>query len=125
MTLAKVIENFDNERKNSLPYGQKVNWLSQLDMKISSELLEPRGEGDFSGYTETTSPETVVRAPEEYCEIYGLYLNMKLDYLNGEIARFNNSASLFNVTYSEMSDFINRRKKVLKNTQIKAGALYV
>lgn len=76
MTLAKVIENFDNERKNSLPYGQKVNWLSQLDMKISSELLEPRGEGDFSGYTETTSPETVVRAPEEYCEIYGLYLNM-------------------------------------------------
>lgn len=125
MTLAKVIECFDSERKNSLSYRQKLNWLSQLDMKIASELLEPRGGEKLVGYSETTSPEAEACAPEEYCEIYGLYLNMKLDYLNGEIARFNNSAALFNATYSEMSDFINRQKAVLKNTRIKAGALYV
>lgn len=125
MTLAKVIECFDSERKNSLSYRQKLNWLSQLDMKISSELLEPRGGEKLVRYSETTSPETEACAPEEYCEIYGLFLNMKLDYLNGEIARFNNSAALFNATYSDMCSFINRQKAVLKKTRIKAGALYV
>ena len=125
MTLAKAVENFDFERANSVSIERKIAWISQLDYKISAELLEPRGAESFKGYTEMTSLETELKAPDEYGEIYSLYMNMKLDYMNGEIARFNNSTLLFNRMFKELSDFINRKQAVIKNTAIKAGDLIV
>jgi hypothetical protein len=50
---------------------------------------------------------------------------MKLDYFNGEITRYNNSATLFNRIYKEMGDAINRKTKVTKNAKIKVDDLYV
>ncbi len=125
MTLAKAIEKFDFQRSNSVTLERKIEWLSQLDYKIFSEITEPRGDAEFKGYTELTSLDTELKAPSEYGEIYTIYMNMKLDYMNGEIARFNNSAMLFNRMYKEMSDFVNRKQSVLKKNSIKAGGLYV
>ena len=125
MTLLKAMETFDRERDNALSIEAKVDWLSQLDMKISAEILADRGGEKFEGYSLDTPFDCVLKAPDEYGEIYGLYLNMKLDYMNGEIARFNNSALLFNNMYRDMSNFMNRKKAVLKQSEIKAGDLYV
>lgn len=125
MTLAKAIENFDSQRANSVSLEQKVEWISQLDYKISAEITEPRGGESFKGYSELTSLDTVLKAPDEYGEIYTVYMNMKLDYMNGEIARFNNSAMLFNRIYKELNDFANRVQAVIKKVTIKAGDLYV
>lgn len=125
MTLSDIIEEFDKERKNELPIDIKLRWISQLDIKISSEILSDRQSEEFHGYDCTTPLGTVAKAPEEYSEVYVCYLNMKLDYMNGEIGRFNNSAMLFNRMYKEMHDFINRKEKVKVNTKIKAGKLYV
>ncbi len=125
MTLEKAVEMFDSERSNSVDILKKIRWISQLDYKITTELTEPRGDRAFEGYTATTPLNTVLRAPDNYGEIYQLYLNMKLDYMNGEIARFNNSALLFNNMYKDLGNYLNRKQKVLKETKIKAGDLYV
>ncbi len=125
MTLEKAIEIFDSERSNGVDIAKKIRWISQLDYKISCEISELRGAEPFKGYTETTPLTTELKAPDEYGEIYGLYLNMKLDYMNGEIARFNNSTLLFNNMYKDMNNFLNRKQAVLKQTEIKAGDLYV
>ncbi len=125
MTLLKTIEIFDGNRANAVPLETKVEWISQLDMKISAELLIPRGADIFSGYTIETPLTEELKAPEEYADIYTLYLNMKLDLMNGEIARHNNSALLFNRMFKEMADFINRNQAVIFNAKIKAGGIYV
>ncbi len=125
MTLGKAVENFDAQRANNVSIERKIEWLSQLDYKISAELLKPRGGDGFEGYTVKTLLETKLKAPEEYAEIYHLYMNMKLDYMNGEIARFNNSAILFNSMYKELSNFINRETAVIKNAEIKVGDIDV
>ena len=125
MTLSDIIERFDKERKNELSIDIKLRWISQLDMKISSEILSDRQSEAFHGYDITSPLGTAVKVPEEYGEIYICYLNMTLDYMNGEIGRFNNSAMLFNRMYKEMHDFINRKEKVKVNRKIKAGKLYV
>lgn len=125
MTLSKVIEQFDSERANGLSLEAKIRWISQLDMKIFDEILKARGDKAFKGYDVTTPFETVVKAPDEYSEVYILYLNMKLDLLNGEIARHNNSAMLFNMMYSDMHDSINRESPVPVKNTIKAGKYYV
>ena len=125
MTLEKALELFDSERTNGVDIAKKIRWISQLDYKITSELTEPRGDAPFCGYEESTPLGTVLKAPDEFGEIYGLYLNMKLDYMNGEIARFNNSALVFNNMYRDLSNYLNRKKAVDKKVGIKAGELYV
>ena len=125
MTLAKAIENFDSERINKLSLERKVEWISQLDRKIHTDILSARGEGSFDGYNIETPFTTELKAPDSYGEIYILYLNMKLDYMNGEIGRFNNSAMLFNRMYKEMHDSINRSIPVFRKTKIKAGDILV
>lgn len=121
MTLSEVIENFDNERSNNVSIITKKRWISQLDLKIWGEILKPRGDKEYIGYGKEISLDAVVKAPPEYAEIYSLYMNMKLDYMNGEIGRYNNSAMLFNRMYKEMYDFINRATKIPENTDLKMG----
>lgn len=121
MTLADVIENFDNERSNNVSVLTKKRWVSQLDLKIWAEIFRPRGDKEYIGYGKEISMDAVLKAPEEYSEIYSLYLNMKLDYMNGEIGRYNNSAMLFNRMYKEMNDFINRQEKITANAELKVG----
>ena len=125
MTLRDAIEIFDSERSNSVDVAKKIRWLSQLDYKINSEITVPRGDGAFKGYDISTPLDTVLKAPDEFSEIYSTYLNMKLDYMNGEIARFNNSALLFNNTYRDLNNYINRNQAVLRQAEIKAGDIYV
>lgn len=125
MTLINAIEEFDKYRKNDVSPEQKIKWISELDRKINSDYLLLRGGNSFENYSLQTPYTTQLKAPEEYSEIYSLYLNMKFDYINGEITRFNNSAMLFNRLYKEMGDAINRKTKVMVNTKIKAGDLYV
>ncbi len=125
MTLINAIEEFDKYRKNDVSFEQKIKWLDELDRKINSEYLIPRGGEAFEEYSIHTPYNILLKAPQEYSEIYSLYLNMKLDYVNGEITRFNNSATLFNRLYKEMGDAINRKTKIAVNTKIKAGDLYV
>ncbi len=121
MTLAEIIENFDSERANNVSIITKKRWISQLDLKIWGEILKPRGDKEYIGYGKEIPLDATVKAPEEYAEIYTLYMNMKLDYMNGEIGRSNNSAMLFNRMYKEMHDYINRSEKVTKNADLKAG----
>lgn len=121
MTLIKAIQAFDACRSNELSLEQKIGWVSELDRKINAEYLEIRGSDRFDGYSCGESLNEELKAPEEFSEIYTLYLNMKLDYMNGEISRYNNSALLFNRLYKELGDAFNRKTKVIKNTKIKVG----
>ena len=125
MTLAKAIENFDAERINKVSLERKIEWISQLDKKIHTEILSDRGDAVFGGYTVDTPFTTELKAHSSYEEIYNLYLNMKMDYMNGEIGRFNNSAILFNRIFKEMHDAFNRETPVSRKTRIKAGDILV
>ncbi len=125
MTLNDAVELFDREYPNNAPFNLKIQWLSQLDHKVYAEILTPRGHGDFKGYTLETSQDTILAVPDSFGEIYMYYLKMSLDLHNSEIDRFNNSAMLFNRTYKELFDYINRNERVTKKTKITAGDLIV
>ena len=54
MTLAKAIEKFDFQRSNSVTLERKIEWLSQLDYKISSEINGKYGASNFESPTNTS-----------------------------------------------------------------------
>ncbi len=125
MTIQKAIEEFDFNRANTVSLKHKIEWLSQLEYKIFSLLKVRKTDVGFEGYTELTPLNTELLAPESYGEIYVSYLVMMLDFKNGEIGRYNNSAMMFNRLFGEMSNYINRETSVKKKTKIKAGDIYV
>ncbi len=125
MTLYDAVELFDGEHPNKAPFSLKIQWISQLDYKVYAEILAPRGYAEFEGYTLETPQNKELLVPDSFGEIYGYYLKMSLDLHNSEIDRFNNSAMLFNRTYKELFDYINRKERVTKQTRITAGDLLV
>lgn len=119
MTAQRAIEIFDLEKANDIDEKLKITWLSELDKKIVAELNFNRDELDVSVFDENSSLSKKLNAPEAYSEIYIAYLLMRADYYLGEVARYNNSSSIFNRLYYEMANYINRNFKVKTNNSIK------
>lgn len=100
MTIKDCIDIVDNIKPNQYTIKDKVMWLSFIDEIIINEVLKTH-EGydgrydDFEGYSEDKlSVPLVVSSP--YDRLYTEYLKMKIDSENGETARYNNSAALYN-----------------------------
>lgn len=112
MTIKECIDNVDNIKPNQYGTREKVLWLSFLDETIINDVLKTH-EGydgrydDFTGYTEDKLTVTLI-VPSPYDRLYTAYLKMKIDSENGETARYNNSAALFNTYMMEYRKYYNK-----------------
>ena len=119
MTLREAIDSFDHICPNALDHAAKRRILSAFDGRLYSGVLV-HYEGApavFSGYGETTDPDTPLLAEYPYDDLYIRLLCAENDAVNGDIERYNNAAALFNTAYTQYVDHINRtRRSLRKNT---------
>ena len=123
MTLREAIDRFDLTYPNPLEIGVKRRILSEFDGRLYSELLVYY-EGApqvFSGYGETTPPDTPLLAEYPFDDIYLKLLCAENDAICGDIARYNNAAAAFNAAYNEYAAFINRTRRRKKNERVRFG----
>ena len=112
MTIKECIDIVDDLKPNQYSTKVKVMWLSFIDEIIINDVLKTHKgyDGrydDFTGYSEDKlSVPLIVKSP--YDRLYTAYLKMKIDAENGETARYNNSASLFNSYLMEYKKFYNK-----------------
>lgn len=111
MTIAEAIQCIDNLKPNTYSEIDKIKWLSKLDGIVKKEIIDTHEGGDsvvFNGYDENTSTDTelIVKAP--YDDIYTSWLETRIDYANGEYAKYNNSTTVFNTAYSAFASAYNR-----------------
>ena len=112
MTIKECIDIVDNSKPNQYSTKEKVMWLSFIDEIIINEVLKTHEGYDgrydnFMGYSEEKlSVPLIVQSP--YDRLYTAYLKMKIDGENGETARYNNSAALFNSYYMEYRKYYNK-----------------
>lgn len=64
---------------------------------------------EFTGYDATTPLDTVLLIPSPYDSAYLDWLSAKIDFADGEYARYNNSMTRFNDTFLAFSRFYNRK----------------
>lgn len=117
MTVSEAISRADSLKPNSYRTTEKIRWLSYLDgivleetelshrsrrphrpkliVHVDGEPTAPVIDKPKTKYDENDL-ETELLAPYPYDEMYVKYLEMKVDEQNGETARYNNSATLFN-----------------------------
>jgi hypothetical protein len=119
MTALKALEIFNNETENEISDELKKQWLSELDVKIAGEINKGRNSLSQIGFLPEKALTTELTAVEEFSEIYISYLRMKMNYMLGEIERYNNSAAIFNRLYYEMSNFVSRNYQAITKNSIK------
>lgn len=121
MTIKDCIDLVDNLKPNQYTIKEKVMWLSFIEAIIINEVLKTHEGYDgrydgFEGYSEDKlSARLIVDAP--YDRLYTAYLKMKIDEENGETARYNNSAALYNTYMSEFKKYYNKTHMPLDVTK--------
>ena len=111
MTIHEAVEMVDRLKPNQYDQEQKVKWLSKLDGMIFREVISTHADSpieEFKGY-DNAFPDTEMLVPYPYDEdVYNYFLQMQIDKENGEMAKYNQSATLFNNAYKTFCDWYNR-----------------
>ena len=112
MTIKECIDIVDNLKPNQYTIKEKVMWLSFIEAIIINDVLKTHegydGKYDlFEGYSEDKLSLPLI-VPSPYDRLYTEYLKMKIDEANGETARYNNSASMFNMYMTEYKKHYNK-----------------
>lgn len=111
MTIIEAINRINAVKPNSYDQSQKVKWLSALDGIVKKEVIDTHEGGEevvFNGYTDETLLTTNLLVPAPYDDVYIRYLEMQIDYANGEYAKYNNSADVYNEAYTAFKRYYNR-----------------
>ena len=111
MTIIEAINRADRLKPNTYSQQDKVSWLSNLDGIVKKEIIDTHEGGEdvvFAGYEDGTLLTTELLIPAPYDEVYIRYLEMQIDYANGEYGKYNNSAAAYNTAFSAFEKYYNR-----------------
>ena len=102
MTIAEAISKVDALKPNTYAPEDQVDWLSTLDARVKSQIIDTHKSCDhlhFYGYHSVLEQETELLDPAPYDEMYLRWLEAMIDYHNSEDDRYNNAIMLFNNAY--------------------------
>lgn len=111
MTLMEAMHRADALKPNTYSNPEKIRWLSILDGIIKEKIIDTHEGGEnvvFNGYQEDSPLTTELLVPAPYDDIYVHWLTMQIDLTNGEYARYNNSALVYNYSYQDFANYYNR-----------------
>lgn len=109
-TISEIIAILDDTVTNDYSTEDKVRWLSDLDARIKTNIINRHIGGEniaFDGYT-ADNLEAELLVPPEYDEVYLLWLESKINFSNKEYSRYNNSITTFNSVYNDFSNYYTR-----------------
>jgi hypothetical protein len=120
MNIKECIDIVDANKPNQYTIKDKVMWLSFVEGMIINDVLKTH-EGydgrydDFEGYSEDKLSVTLI-VPYPYDRLYTAYLTMMIDQANGEMARYNNSMTLYNSYLMEYKKHYNKTHMPLSSS---------
>ena len=103
MTIMEALYRIDEVKPNSYSQSEKIKWLSSLDGVIKTEIIDTHEGGEgvvFEGYNENSDIAIELLVPAPYDDIYLRWLEMQIDYANGEYGKYNNSITMYNTAYT-------------------------
>ena len=119
MTLMEAMHRADALKPNSYSNEEKIRWISILDGLIKKKIFDTHEGGEdvvYDGYETETPLTTELLVPAPYDDIYVHWLMMQIDLTNGEYARYNNSAKVYNSAYQDFANYYNRTHMPLGKT---------
>ena len=97
-TAKQVLDRVDALLPNGYQRTEKLRWLAQAEGFVRREVCRERGE--LAELTE----ETELTAETPFDELYRYYVEAQIHYANGETARYNSAAGLWNNAFLTYRD---------------------
>lgn len=116
MTIAEAIAKVDALKPNTYTPEDKIGWLSTLDVRVKSQIIDAHAHNEprfFYGYTGIEDQETELLVQAPYDEMYLRWLEAMIDYHNSDDDRYNNAIILFNNAYEGYKKHYTRTHKPL------------
>ena len=111
MKIIEAINRIDSLKHNTYSQSDKVGWLSRLDSMVKRLVIDTHEGGEgvvFKGYTDEADLLTTLLVPAPYDDVYIRYLEMQINYANGEFGKYNNSRDMFEEAYDAFARSYNR-----------------
>ena len=111
MTINEAITRLDSLKPNGYSQSDKIGWLSIVDGMIKHNIIDTHEGGEdkvFNEYDEHSELSTKLLVPAPYDDIYLRWLEMQIDYANGEYGKYNNSITMYNTAYTAYANYYNR-----------------
>lgn len=108
MTITACLQAAAGELPVGLPTETTLRWLSELEGRVAVELLGESPE-EVTPLTAATPTDTELSVPHPYDRLYPLYLVAMSDLMMGDVARYANTAALFNEAYRGYGKWLKRR----------------
>lgn len=111
MTIIEILGRIDSLKHNTYTQVDKISWLSDLDGKVKSMVIDTHEGGEdipFTGYTSQTPLGTSLLVPAPYDDIYLRWLEAQINYHNGETQQYNEAITMFNNAWTRFENWYNR-----------------
>jgi hypothetical protein len=111
MKIVEAITQVDALKPNTYTKEDMIGWLSTLDTKIKTQIIDAHEGGEniaFSGYDSSTDLETQMLVSAPFDGMYLRWLEAMIDYHNSDDSRYNNAIILFNNDYESFKRFYTR-----------------
>jgi len=108
MTIGECIKLVDSMAPNGVGASVKLRLLSEVEGRVRVELLgeEP---GEAVGFGEDAPEDTGLCVPAPFDRLYPLYVMSMIDFLNGDVTRFENGSILFNQAFQNYGKWLQRK----------------
>lgn len=103
MTPLELISRLDTRIVNTVPEEEKKRWVAEVEALVEWG-LRPSQEP----LPETLPDDCQLKIPFPWDELYLHYLEMRLYYFQGEIARCNQARAMYEAVYNGYRDYCNR-----------------
>ena len=96
MTISELFTYTEDQFPSQYPNSLKLIWVNQLEKEITDYLLHFDEDAEAPVHTELTD-DLQIDEPD----IYALYIAARVDFANGEYARYNNKVAQFNTFFDD------------------------
>lgn len=124
MKLNDIIHRIKRQNPEEYDEVTLAEWcgvVNAINKRIFDNIIS-RHETDTK-YDEIKSGEDELPVPDEYCDIYVLFITADRALARNEIVKYNNSMQAFNALYSRYTDYINRTYMPKQIASIKLGVM--